>query len=167
METPRLEPKAATTVEVFDEEEVKAIAADAGSVTGEGKRLDAAAAAATASDASEHHRRHPLTEEGAEADARGPGASLAGRARRAPGVLRFMGGGQRRVRGVPEGDPPRGEGDWPLHGPPELLHGAGGDAGSYGERMGRDRLDRRQIRRLGLRRPHLLSTTVISGSPAN
>uniref|UniRef100_A0A0E0DXI9 Uncharacterized protein n=1 Tax=Oryza meridionalis TaxID=40149 RepID=A0A0E0DXI9_9ORYZ len=49
METPGPEPKAATTVEVSDEEEVKAIAADAGSVTGEGKRLDAAAAAATAS----------------------------------------------------------------------------------------------------------------------
>lgn len=50
METPGPEPKAATTVEVSDEEEVKAIAADAGSVTGEGKRPDmAAAAAATAS----------------------------------------------------------------------------------------------------------------------
>lgn len=49
METPGPEPKAATTVEVSDEEEVKAIAADAGSVTGEGNRLDAAAAAATAS----------------------------------------------------------------------------------------------------------------------
>ncbi|XP_052136968.1 uncharacterized protein LOC127755353 [Oryza glaberrima] len=52
METPGPEPKAAMTVEVSDEEEVKAIAADAGSVTGEGKRLDAAAAATTGSAAS-------------------------------------------------------------------------------------------------------------------
>lgn len=47
METPGPEPEPAATVEVPDEEAVEAIAADAGSVTGEGKRLDAAVAATT------------------------------------------------------------------------------------------------------------------------